>query len=270
MASINMTYTTRMTRKPPKNPIKTTGTIFDIIEYLDEQDGAGVTEIAETFDKAPSTIHSHLQTLVARNYLIKDGTTYRNGLKFLQLGTHVERRIQLSEEVQPFLERAAEETNELAWFVVEEHGRAVYLDKVEGKYAVQPYTQKSEREDIHNIAAGKAILAHLPDERVKEIIDRQGLPQYTEKTITDIEELHSELGEIRERGYAFNRGETFENHRAVACPILHGGEVRGSIVVSGPKNRLKDERFNETIPELLSGIVNAIELELTKKSQDQF
>jgi len=40
--------------------------------------------------------------------------------------------------------------------------------------------------------------------------------------------------------------------------------------VSGPKNRLKDERFNETIPELLSGIVNAIELELTKKSQDQF
>ncbi|MFB6187002.1 MAG: IclR family transcriptional regulator C-terminal domain-containing protein, partial [Halobacteriaceae archaeon] len=59
----------------------------------------------------------------------------------------------------------------------------------------------------HANAAGKAILAHLPEDVVHDILDRTGLPEHTKHTITSRKELFDELDSIRERGYAVNRGE---------------------------------------------------------------
>lgn len=108
------------------------------------------------------------------------------------------------------------------------------LREGDGRAGRQPYGEIGKRVPLHNIAAGKAILAHLSEERVEEIIGQHGLEEWTERTITDREALFSELETIREQEYARNDGETFEGFRAVASPILHEGELLGSIVVSGP------------------------------------
>jgi len=249
----------------PRRSVKTTKTIFEIIETLDAKGSASISELSQDLDIVPSTIHKHLNTLESNGYLVKDGAEYRNSLKFLTIGMRTKRENEVMPIARSALYQIAEESGELAWFVLEEHGYAIYLEKAEGEYAVQPFTQIGEREYLHNVAAGKAILAYLPEDRVKKICDQRGLKKFTENTITDRESLLSELKDIRERGYAFNRGETMNNHRAIASPILYKQEVMASIVLSGPKKRMTGDRFEKELPELVMGTANAIELELKKQ-----
>jgi DNA-binding IclR family transcriptional regulator len=116
---------------------------------------------------------------------------------------------------------------------------------------------------LHCTALGKAILAYLPEERVREIIDTHGLPERTDATITDEEELFDELEGIRDRGYARDMEERVAGLLCVAAPIRNlDGDPLGAISVSGPTSRMKGERFDEEVPEELTSTANVIELNL--------
>lgn len=245
--------------------VKSADTLFGVLRAVHELDGAGATAVADRLDIAKSTAHDHLTTLVDHEFLIKEGSTYRVGLKCLHYGIQAKNRIELADVAKPSLEQVAEETGEIAWLMVEEYGKGVYLEKAKGDRAVQPYGEIGKRVPLHDIASGKAILAHLPEERVREIVSEQPLPNRTENTLSDIDELLADLEATRERGYALNDGETFEGFRAIASPIVHDGDLLGSIAVSGPENRFRGERFTEEIPEIVTGAANAIELSMASR-----
>lgn len=246
----------------PGRSVKTAERAFRIIELLDDIEEASLTTIADHLDMPRSTLHTYLSTLLDQQYLTKEGNTYRLSLKFLDYGVKVQQNEPIYGTCEPFLEQVAHQTEEIAWVVVEEYGRAVCLRKAEGELAIQPYKRVGARLSMHDIAAGKALLAELSDDRVHEIIDQYGLPRRTENTITDPDALFDELDEIRETGVAFNDGESMDGFRAVASPICPNGELHGALVVSGPKNRFQDDRFRDELPEVVTGTTNAIELEL--------
>lgn len=248
-----------------KRTVKSADNLFGVLETVHELDGAGATAVADHLGIAKSTAHDHLSTLVEHEYLIKDDSTYRVGLKCLHFGVQAKNRIELADVARPSLEQMADETGEIAWLMVEEYGKGVYLEKAMGDRAVQPYGELGKRVPLQNIASGKAILAHLPDDRVREITETHPPTPRTEKTITDADELLEELATVRERGYALNDGETFEGFRAVGSPIVSNGTVLGSIAVSGPENRFRGDRFTKEIPEIVTGAANAIELSLASR-----
>lgn len=66
---------------------------------------------------------------------------------------------------------------------------------------------------------GKAILAHLPEVAVDDVLDRIG-----------------------EQGYALNRGEDLAGIHAVAVPLLFEGTVLCALSVAGPAHRVTRER----------------------------
>lgn len=69
----------------------------------------------------------------------------------------------------------ADETAERAQFIVEEHGRAVYVHHAAGNSAVRtPESGVGMRIHLHATAAGKAILAFLTEERQLEIVEQRG------------------------------------------------------------------------------------------------
>lgn len=142
------------------------------------------------------------------------------------------------------------------------------MRKAKGEHAVQPYKKIGARLHLHNTVSGKTILAELHEERIREIIDKHGLPRYTEDTITDPDRLFQELEAVREDGVAFNDGESTQGFRAVASSIHLDGKILGSIVVWGPKNRFKGDRFTKTIPDSLTGAANAFELELLSERRE--
>lgn len=242
--------------------VKSARTLFDVIEGVEELESAGVSELAEHLDLAVSTVHDHLTTLVELGYVLKDDRTYRLGLKFLQLAESARYNLEAYPLVMPYLKKIADQTGESAWFVVEEDGLAVYVAKVRGERGVETANRIGRRSLLHYHAGGKAILAHLSRERVRAIVDRHGLPGLTENTITDLPALFDALEVIRDRGYAQNDNEEIVGTRSVAAPILVEDRVLGAISIGGPANRIKGDRFERDLPDLVTGVTNEIELKV--------
>lgn len=250
----------------PKNRrINAAENTFAIIDYIREHGETTLGELTEELGLAKSTVHTYLATMIDHGYLQREGDSYRLSMKFLDLGEAVRRDTGMITVVRESLRNIVEQTDGIAWFIVEESGQAVFVEKALGENAVQPYGHVGKRTTLHDIAGGKAILAHLPEERVEEILDEQGLIERTDETIVDREELFRNLQTVRDRGYATNDGENVDGWRAVASPILHDGEVLGAIAASGPAHRLREERFTEEIPEIVMGATNEIQLQLLSR-----
>lgn len=241
-------------------------TSLSIVETLRERDGATVTELSNALDIPKSTVSIHLSTLYDNRYVDKEDGEYVVGLKYLRTGEYAKRHHSLSTVVQPTLDRLAAETGEIVWYMVEEHGKGVYLNKSLGENAVQPVGRVGKRVFLHDIAAGKAILAHLPEDRVRWIVDEHGLTEQTEATISDPDELFDVIERVRERGYALNRDEHFVGFRAAAAPVLIEGDVHGSVVVSGPTSRMSDERLTEDVASLVVDAASELELRWRTRS----
>jgi DNA-binding IclR family transcriptional regulator len=232
-----------------------------VLEALRELDGAGVTELADHLNMAKATVYTHLATLRDCEFVVKDGGQYRISLRFLDFGEYAKGQTDVYGVMTDQVDMLAEESEEAAQFMVEEHGRGIYLYKGESSRAIQTASHTGSRRPLHCTALGKAILANLPDQRVEEIIDRHGLPQQTDATITDRDELLAALEEIREKGYALDDEEIQPGLRCVAVPVLdYDGDILGAVSVSGPTSRMQGERFREGIPEMVSNAANVIEI----------
>jgi DNA-binding IclR family transcriptional regulator len=252
-----------MSQKNGKCGIKSDHRMFNIIELVQERDRIGVTSIADELGIAKSTAHAHLSALEERGYVVNEGGAYRIGLQFLRHGIYARNYNRLYPRAKNKITHLAQETDERAWCQVEENGMCYYLCGAEGKHPVNPPVRVGECVHLHTIAAGKVILAHLPQERVESIIDRHGLPAKTKYTITEREELFASLADIRDRGYAFNEEESLRGLNAVGAPIQgSNGEILGALSISGPANRLQGEKFQDDLPELLLGATNELEINI--------
>jgi DNA-binding IclR family transcriptional regulator len=252
--------------------LKTVSRAFDVIRALEELDGAGVTELADHLDISKSAAYSYLATLREDKFVVKRDDVYVLSLQFLLVGEYVRNQNVLYRTGKSEIESLAEETGEYAHLATEQHGLGVNLYKVRGEKAVGSdyQTSKLQRPDyLHFSATGKSILAHLPRERVEDIVDRYGLKRKTANTITDRDELFAELERIRERGYAYNDEEEIEGLVAVGAPVLdREGGVLGSLSVSGPTNRMKDDRYHESIVEMVTNAANVVEVNINMADSD--
>jgi len=244
--------------------LTTLETSLEIVDAITELDGARVTELADDLNLPPSTVHGHLATLRKHSYLTKEGDEYHVGLQFLNRGGYVQTRKKGYELAEEKVDQIAEQTGERVQFVVEEQGRGYYIHTAVGDDAVQADARIGKRTWLHDSAAGKSILANLPEERVERILDRWGLPELTEHTIVDREEFYSELQVVSEQGHAFNREETHDGLHAAGVPVhTPSGEVLGAFSISGPRSRLKGDWFEHELPDLLKGKINELELNLS-------
>jgi len=246
------------------NDIQSVQTAFDILEELQRSNEATLTELTDSFSLSKSSIHNYLSTLEQAGYVIKDNNTYRLSLRHLALGGKARHREQIYEIAKEEVTELANETGELANLLVEENGRGAYIHRAHGADAVKTDSYIGQRVNLHSTGLGKAILAHLPEERVDEIIDQHGLPGMTENTITDRDELFDRLERVRNEGVAFDDEARVKGLRCVAVPIVNNNNVvEGAISVSGPTSRLQGDRFRSELPAKLKSVANVIELNIT-------
>lgn len=249
----------RMPDTQRSRTVKAVEITLGVVEVLKERNGIGVTDLATELGHSKGTIHSHLATLLTNGYVVKEGDEYYLSLRYLELAEVARDRLGIYDAVTDELDELAEECGELAQFAVEEHGQAIYLYKSGSEQAVQTASSVGTHEYMHCIALGKAMLSQLSEERVDEIVDTYGLPTFTEKTITDREELHGELASVRQQGYAVDYEERFEGLRCIAAPVRKD-DVLGAVSVSGPSRRMDGEFFSEEVPNLVTRSANVIEI----------
>ncbi|THE66334.1 IclR family transcriptional regulator [Salinadaptatus halalkaliphilus] len=251
-------------RSTPNRPIRSVETAFGIVEAISERNGAGVVELAEALDLAQSTVHDHLSTLVALEYVVQEGTEYRLGLKGLDHGVTARNRLSFFDTASEEMHALADDIDEVIWLYTEEYGQSVVIDDANREQGSgYDLARLGWRPPLHCTAAGKAILAHLSDDRIDRIVDHRGLPEQTPQTITTRAELDAELETIREQGYAINDEEHAEGIYAIGSPFVLDGAVLGAVTISGPSYRLSKPTVREPLVEALLDTTNQIELSLT-------
>jgi DNA-binding IclR family transcriptional regulator len=234
---------------------------FALVEALKELESATPAEIAATVDRSEATVSHYLSWLEREGYITQQGDAFQNGLKFLDIGERVKYGTGIFDVAAEQVDELADESGELALMSVLEHGQNVLLYKSHGPDAIQTSHEIGLREPLHCSGLGKAILSELAREQIERIVDCHGLPAYTEHTITDRGELFKELDRTRERGYAIDDQEAKPGIRCIAAPIvIEERELYGAVSVTGPESRMKGDRFEESLPELVTGAANVIEV----------
>lgn len=253
-----------------RGTLQTVSRAIEVINILAHSDRVGVTELANELSLSKSTVHTYLKTLEQSGYVVKDGNKYALAYKLWLLGESIRNRSYLYRIAREEVDDLAAETGQYAHLTVAENGKGVNLFQTKGDEAstYDYQTRKTQHmEPLHITASGKAILASLPRETTNSIIDQHGLPRRTPHTITNREELLSELDLISERGYSFNDEEEIEGFRAVGAPILGPeGRVFGAVSASGPRSTLKDDRFREEFPNMVTRTANLIQVAINMSS----
>lgn len=253
-----------------QNPDVADGTVqsitrsWQILEFICNEGPVGVTEIADTLDLPKSTVHNHLKSLEAQACILNEDGAYELGLRLFNLGMHARRKKEEFVRLEPKVEELAERTGERAQFIVEEAMHAIHLYTKIGPNGVDIGTDVgTRRHDLHAIAAGKVILATVAEERLEAYIKTADFEGFTEKTITDEEALRDTLQTVYNRGYAFNDEESMDGLRAVAVPVQYpNDDLLGVLGVTGPTHRMKGDRYEKEIPDLLLGVSNEVELNI--------
>lgn len=255
--------------------LKTVSRAFAVVRALEDLNGAGITEVAEYLDLSKSVVYNYLGTLKDENFVVKSGNTYHLSLQFLLIGEFVRNQNPLYQYGKDEVDKLATETGEYAHLGTEQHGLSYNLYKSGGDAAVGSEYQMNKLQQadyLHFSATGKAILAHLPRERVEWIIDTYGLPARTEFTITDPEELFEELERVREEGYSINDEEEIRGLKAIGAPIVNEhGRALGAISISGPVRRMNEPEYHDELINVVTNTANVIQVHVNmNESSEEF
>ena len=151
----------------------------------------------------------------------------------------------LVREATPYLKELVNQCNETVHLGVLEEGEVLYLAKEESSKTIRMCSYVGKRAPLHCTALGKVLLAYLPEEERKKILEQKGLLRFTEKTITDKKELEKELNKIKKQGFALDREENEKDVRCIAAPIKnYQGKVIAAISISGPVYRIDINKQN--------------------------
>lgn len=208
----------------------------------------GVTELSRALGVQKSTVHSILQTLLARGFVEQnENGRYSLGIKLLQLGNICAERLDIRKAAKPVMAELAHETGEIALLAVISRDELIIIEKVEPERPFLIIPKLDFTIAVHSTAVGKMLLAYETDYIVDKIVAR-GLRSYTPYTITDIAKLHQELAKVRYQGYSIGCNETIEGVTCLAVPVYDSvGKVVAALSISSSSSSTAPDRYEEVI-----------------------
>jgi DNA-binding IclR family transcriptional regulator len=192
-----------------------------------------------------TTVHRLLATLENKRFITRDSATglYRLGLRFIEMAALVLQDAELNRWAKPYLQRLATEYGETVDLSILDGSHVVYLEVIESPQRVKLAAAVGQRLPACFTASGKALLAYLPEELVKDIIS-ENLAASSNHSPASFSEMIADLRATAERGYAISEQEYEEEINAVAAPIFDKDRNPiASIAIVGPSFRLSKDRL---------------------------
>jgi IclR family transcriptional regulator, acetate operon repressor len=233
--------------KRTPNGVQSVERAIDVLELMADAGGQlGLSDLAEASGLPIATIHRLTRTLANRGYVRQlPSRRYALGPGLIKLG-EVSGRM-LGTWSLPQLRMLTEQTGETSNMAMLDGAMVIYIAQVPSRHSMRMFTEVGRRVYLHCTGVGKAILCQLPDSTVRNIVAQTGMPAQTPTTITDIDELMSELARIRERGYSVDEGEQEVGVRCYAVPVPDAPTPM-AISVSGPDARVRVESRDHIVP----------------------
>lgn len=217
----------RMAKDPPAYLVASVDHALRLAVMLQTEGPMRVSDAAARLDVAPSTAHRLLATLVHRDFAVQlPDRRYGPGPALaLPSGdpSHVLRAAAL-----PVMQRLVAQVDETVSLAVLRGARCIFIASVEGRQALRIGSRDGATFDAADAAAGRALLALLPEAELAELYPG-GAP---------------DLAAVRTAGVALNRDRTEPGVSAVAAAIRDAdGLAVAALTISVPSSRFDERRF---------------------------
>lgn len=237
---------------------------MDVLECFSiEQPELGITEICNKLGLYKSNVHNIVATFEKHGYLTKNplNNKYKLGLNILKLSNIISSNLHERDFILPHIKKIANETDEIVYYAILHNKQVLYLDYACTSGTIIETSKMGVMAPVYCTATGKAIMSCLPKHDLDSLMQDE-FNQYTERTITDKEQMRIELDKSRKRGYSVDNMEHEYGIKGVGVPILdRKGYPFAAISVSGPSLRF-DEGKVEFFASLLKQHKEAIERQL--------
>ena len=222
-----------------------------VVEYLAHITSArGISEIARDIEMDKSAVQRILNALSKAGYVEQPpgSSKYLLTLSIWELGSHVVSRHEARRLVHPILRFGAQSTGFTAFLAYLSFPFVVYLDKVEGAHGRTYSAEAGARIPITRTAAGKAVLAFLPDEELRGLVDEHSdWTGHVQSDTADVETVQALARDIREHGFATSEGGLRAGVNSIAAPIWwREDQPYGSIILTADETHLPQSKFAET------------------------
>lgn len=240
---------------------------LDILEVLDERGELGITEIAKHLSMEKSTVYRLINSLRVRGYVQQnnDNQKYSNGFKLFEMGNNVVKNMGLRKQAYPYLQELSERTHEAVNIAVRDEKYVVYLDKIESKATIKVDLVIGKKMPMYCTGLGKVLLAFLPVEMVRDLLQDEIFEKYTPMTHENLPSLIKDLEVIRKQGFAWDNEEYVEGLVCVAAPIFgRGGKIIAALSAALPRyryesNKEKYEEAKDHVVEVAQKLTKALE-----------
>ena len=233
---------------------------LDVLEtFLNtDRQSRGVTEISRITGLHKARVFRILSTLESRGYMKQNPETqeYGIGLGFLFLGDMARDVYDLRNLAKDILEELAEKSEDSANLFILSGRNAILAEIARGKHMLQAAGHIGEKLPLYASASPKLLLAYLPGPQQERMLANIKFTQYTENTVTNIDELRRQLGTILSKGYSESTDDYELGIYAVAAPVRdHTGQVVASISMSVPQIRDSEERRKRSTEMIIDAAV---------------
>lgn len=211
-----------------------------------QPEGIKLADIARMIGLPASNVTLYINTLASAGMMVRDPLNKRFYISpssidlFRNAGSCViHRMLRLAEKPMNQLHK---HFNENVLIAVRKDNTVVFIKYLTSSHIMGVRIEPEPDFPLHVTAAGRAILAFLPDREIELYLRRAKFKKLTAKTLMNVAAVRKELATTRERGFAFNPGEFEEGVMAVAVPILHQDRPVASLVVQFPTIRYSEKK----------------------------
>lgn len=200
-----------------------------------------LAEISRLTDLREPTALRYLTALRGHDLAHRDLDTgrYTLGLRLFEFG---QRALSMSDPRKvalPIMDELLAQFGETVELAIRDGDKLLIVEARAGLHSISKGAKVGETDPWHSTSLGKAVLAQLPQEESRELVERVGMIRFTSRTITDTESLMRSLERVRRDGYAVDDEESEEGLRCVGASVRDAaGTPRYAISVSGPVLRI--------------------------------
>ena len=227
--------------KTEQNTVQSLDRAMGLLAVLSESAGLTLSELAQTTGQSPATVYRVLVTLQGHGMaeIEEPGQLWHVGPGSFRIGSAFLRRIKLAERARGQMQALMRTTGETANLGIERGDEVLFLAQVETHEAIRAFFPPGTLSPMHVSGIGKALLAWLPENRIRAIVAHRGLHRFTARSLTTEAALLTDLAATRARGYAVDDQEKAEGMRCIAAPIFNAfAEPVAGLSVSGPTFRM--------------------------------
>ncbi len=214
-----------------------------------------LSEVARHTGMTRAAARRYLLTLVRLGYAESDGKLFWLVPKVLSLGYALLASIPFPKLAQPILDEISNRTGEVASLAVREGHNVMFIAHTTSHRLVSAQAGIGMRIPMYCSAAGKAIMASMSDDDIRDVLTTGSFPKLTPNTKTTYDELWDEMMKIRANGYAISNEELEIGLLSMSTPIPNAQEqVNLSITVSMHAGRMTiGQMVTNVLPHLQEG-----------------